>query len=504
MSNHLMSVSSTTTWRTSEMRIQTDTVRGEHAAAWVQTVEQSPPDAVERPGPARRRVLFITYNFPPSTRVGAASCHQIARNLPRHGWDPVILSAAERDHGTMSSGTPPIGPVIRTRVLPHPLTIYRRMKLALAPAAEGAPADQERVGEDVSGAAPTRVADAARRIVLGLLAIPDIYIGWLPSAVVSGRHACRRYGIDALVSSGPWWTSHLVGLILAKMTGLPWVAHFRDPWTHAPGWKPKDDVRQRVQAALERLVVTRADAVVCVTQQHSDLLRTLYPGLPPGKFTTIPNGYDEAEWEGVNCDGRRPLAGRREFVITYAGSLYEERNPAPIFRALRQLIDDGDVEADTIRFDFIGWCDTSRGRSLRDIAAEWKLGECLRLDGVLGRVDAHRRMVESGLLLLLAEDRTLLVPAKAYEYLRAGRPVLALAPGEGAVAHLFARTGGAWVLDPADHAGITGAVRSAYLAWANGEAEHLPDPTIVSEFDRARLAGDLAQLLDNLVSCRRV
>ena len=105
--------------------------------------------------------------------------------------------------------------------------------------------------------------------MLSLLGVPDVYTGWIPPAVISGMRVIRRYDVEHLFSSGPCWTSHLVGLALAWLSGLPWTAHFRDPWTgprtEMQRFKPVSALSAWMEAALERMVVRRADIVVCVT-----------------------------------------------------------------------------------------------------------------------------------------------------------------------------------------------------------------------------------------------
>jgi len=438
------------------------------------------------PRPARR-VLFITFHFPPSVEVGAYSCAQIARYLPLHGWEPIVLTSTGRQYQFVDRRVEPTAHVIRTPAFPHPLGVYRSVKSWVGRRPDGPAA-----GNESSGLGRPRSGLA--RYVLDLASIPDMYVGWLAPAIVSGLRASRRFEVRHLLSSGPCWTNHLVGLALARLTRLPWSAHFRDPWVRAMDDERSRSISHRIQGALERAVVTRADSVVCVTEQHTELLRHRYPQLPSAKFATIPNGYDEAEWEGV-VDGRGYQAAR--FVITYAGWLYEQRTPEPVFRALRSLIDRGDVDIRRLRIDLVGWCETARGQSVKAMAARWGLEGCLRIDGPLTKSETFRRLIGSSLLLLLAEGWALQVPAKAYEYLRAGRPILALTPTEGAIADLFRRTGGAWVIDNTDDERITAAVREAYMGWSAGRPSRTPDPGVVAEFDRARLARRFAAILDS-------
>jgi len=436
-----------------------------------------------------RRLLFITFHFPPSVEVGAYSCAQIARYLPRYGWEPIVLAATERNYEFADPRVEPTARVIRTLAIPNPLGVYRSLR-SRRPHAAAAP-----LAIDGSPAANGRRRKLAASLV-ALLDTPDMYLGWLAPAVLSGLRACRRLRIHHLLSSGPCWTNHLVGLILARRTRLPWTVHFRDPWVRDLDERAPAGAAHRISAALEKAVVTRAQSVVCVTSRHTTLLRQRYPHLPAEKFFTVPNGYDEAEWKGVDEEaGGRAVGTPSRFVITHAGTVYDGRTPEPLFRALRGLIDRGDVDVTRLQIDLIGWWEPGQRESIEAMAARWGLGQSVRLYGPLTKVETFRRFAASSLLLLLAERWVFQVPAKAYEYLRAGRPVLALAPSDGAVTDLFQATGGAWVVDHTDETAITAAVGEAYRDWSLGRPLRTADRGAVARFDRARLAADFAAVL---------
>jgi hypothetical protein len=190
-------------------------------------------------------------------------------------------------------------------------------------------------------------------------------------------------------------------------------------------------------------------------------------------------------------------------VVAYAGTLDDDRTPEPLFKAARGLIDQGELDGGHLRFDFVGHCGTAQGRRLVDIAAEWGLEKCLRLHGVLSKAETLAVVVRSDLLLLLAEGWPLQIPAKTYEYLRAGLPILALAPPDGAVAALMGVTGGAWVVDPSNESGIRSALRDAYRGWRQGQPTQRPDPAAVARFDRAGLVGELASVLSRIAPRHR-
>jgi glycosyltransferase involved in cell wall biosynthesis len=444
---------------------------------------------------AARRLLFVSYLYPPSLEIGARTCEQIARCLPLHGWNPTIVTARERDvdeqyldrGGSLSE---PKLPVLRTGRLPHPLFIYRRLNSLRRRESGGGSAP-------TAGELPERRKGFLRRQALSVLNSPDFYTGWVLPGVLAGLRAIRRSRAELIFSSGPYWTNHLVGLGLSYLTGLPWAAHFRDPWLTGIQPEMMEERAPRIEAALERAVVSRADAVVCVTEEHTALLRQAYPHLPAGKFATIYNGFDGAEWDGLPAaEPGAPRAAER-FVITYAGQLYMNRNPQPLLRALRALIDAGEVARERVRVDLVGWCDVSQGRRVSEIIAESGLGDCVNLTGPRSRAETLRRLAESDLLLLLAEDLTIQIPGKTFEYLKAGRPILALTP-EGCVSRLLGRTGGGWAANPADEVGIQAILRERYRQWLAGEAGPQADAEVVAGFDRRVLAGRFAELFDCL------
>src|SRR5215470_3816165 len=239
----------------------------------------SDPSIVAAPLPPQtqdaRRALFVAYQFAPSLEMGARSCVQIARYLPLYGWSPVVLTAKEkyiearyrgRDDEIAELGLPDA--IVRTRRLPHPLDFYRWLISAL-----------RRKPQDLSGAGaaepdipeywPQGAKGRLRQLILRSLCTPDIYTGWILPAIVAGLRAVRESKVEQIFSSGPFWTNHIVGLVLTYLTGLPWTAHFRDPWVTGAWQSQVRSFADRMNKWMERVVVTRATAVVSVTEEHS-------------------------------------------------------------------------------------------------------------------------------------------------------------------------------------------------------------------------------------------
>jgi glycosyltransferase involved in cell wall biosynthesis len=457
-----------------------------------------------------RRVLFISYSFPPSTEMGAYSCAQIARYLPLYGWEPVVLTVREKHIDDIFLGRDDEGRVndpelvIRTYKFPHPSDIYRRFK-SRPPDGKPSQDNDRKAVSPPNGAKDKSALRAARDLLHSLSCVPDKYNGWLIPAVAAGLRAVKQTRAGLICSSAPYFTSHLAGYWLALLTGLPWVAHFRDPWItgmHAE-FRP-DKLCFKINSALERMTISRADAVVCVTEEHAALMRAAYDQMPASKFAVVMNGFDGLEWQefiesippGDPGEGHAADAPRK-FRITYAGNLYMSRDPAPVFRALRTLIECGEIVRDEVSVELIGSCESSEGRGMAEIVSEAGVEGCVEMTGKLSHSETLRRLLRSDLLLLLAEGLVIQIPGKTFEYLKTRRPILALTC-EGAVATLLRRTGGAWVVSPDDQQGVINAVRECYRLWKCGLPGPAPDPLIVESFDRRRTTARIAELLDFL------
>jgi glycosyltransferase involved in cell wall biosynthesis len=467
-----------------------------------------------------RRVLFISYSFPPNMEMGAYTCAQIARYLPLYGWEPVVLTVKEKyvadprlnhNGADRASGS---DLVIRTHKLPHVSDIYRRFKSKIGnlPNAEcesRIEGREFRNQESEIRKSAFRIPHSAFRNLRGLLlsfsSLPDKYNGWLIPAVAAGLRAVRQTRVKLIYSSAPYFTSHLAGYWLSLLTGLPWVAHFRDPWVTGlrEEYRPRNKICFGINRALERMTVSRADAVVCVTEEHAALMRAAYDQMAASKFAVVMNGFDGLEWqeaiESLPTAERYAAGAPRKFRVTYAGNLYMKRNPSPLFRAMRTLIDCGEIARDEVSVELIGSCESSEGRGMADLVSEAGIEGCVEMRGRLSHSETLRRLLQSDLLLLLAEELVVQIPGKTFEYLKTRRPILALAC-EGAVAKLLRRTGGAWVVNPNDQPGVINAVRECYRLWKWGHPGPAPDPRIVESFDRRRTTARIADLLDFLAS----
>jgi glycosyltransferase involved in cell wall biosynthesis len=339
-----------------------------------------------------------------------------------------------------------------------------------------------------------------RGVYPALLALPDVWIGWLPWALRGARGLIAADPIDVVYSTSPHATAHLVARRIAAQTRVPWVTDFRDPWIEDPPepGTPNGIVYRHVNRWLERDVVRRSAAVVASTEHLRDLLRDRYHLERREKFHVIANGYDEADFALLPARSERPSKRLR---IVHAGSINAGfRDPRPVFAALRRLIAQGKLRADECEIRFVGPGDYGDSAEVRSAIDEAGLGSAVELTARVPYEEALKELTSADILLLLqaSDDTVGLVPAKLYEYLRAGRPVLAFVR-DGAVTEILHATGGGWAADPRTCSAIDAALADAIGAWRSGNlGEHCANFDALRRYERRSLAGELARLFDRV------
>jgi glycosyltransferase involved in cell wall biosynthesis len=418
---------------------------------------------------AVRHVVFVAFHYPPeASSSGVLRTLKYTRYLAEFGWRVTVISPETSAYAVcdpnLEAQIPSSTRVIRTRYL------NTRRHLA------------------VGGVYPA------------LLALPDVWIGWWPWAVAAGKRLLAEDPFDAIYSTSPHATSHLIAGRLAALSGKPWVIDFRDPWVEDPPepGTPNGPVFRNVNRWLERWVVNRSSAIVTSTSHLRDLLRGRYADLPDGKVHAILNGYDEADFAGLSTE---PKPRGKRLRIVHAGSVNPEfRDPRPLLTAVGTLIREGQILASECEIEFIGGGPYGDSREVADAIERAGLAGVVAFLPRVPYEESLLRLTGADLLLLLqASDDTIgLVPAKLYEYLRAQKPTLALVR-TGAVTEVLERTGGGWCVDPADGRALASILAEVVREWRDDRlAAHRADLEALRRFDRRALAGELAGVLQGI------
>ena len=447
-----------------------------------------------------RYVLLIAYYWPPSTEVAVVRVEKLARHLTKLGWKPIILTVNPWHYEHISrSESEETFSVLRTPAFISPLKGYATVKMMIQRLRRRSRVFSEGHGSYGEPHNESFVA-TARRLCLSLLFTPDEFQGWLPFAIYRAISSIKKYNIRNVITSGPPFTSHLVGLAVKKWQGthINWVADFRDPWV-ACEQRPAlitSAMSDHVNLFLEKHVTLNADHIVCVTPSMTEEYRKRYPLVSDAVWETITNGFELSEFESI-----RPIMPSAKFTISYVGSIEYERSPECLFRAVTELCKEGAFEKRSISIRLIGKCDLMQGRQTREVIRTHDLDGVVELVGTVTRSDALQEMINAHVLLLLANGQRLQVPGKAYEYIGARRFILAITENHGATADLIRRIGCGAVLHPSDHRSIKRVLKDCYEEFVRQDLNRSNDfpadsLAILREYEWHALGRQYETLLD--------
>ena len=412
-----------------------------------------------------KRVLIVAYHFPPiAGSSGVLRALKLCRYLPENGWQPTVLA-------------------------PHPRAYER--------------ADPSQLSDIPAGVEVLRTSayDTQRHLSIrgryfGWMAQPDRWVSWVLSAVPAGLRAIRREKIDAIYSTFPVPSAVLIGSLLHRLTGKPWIVDLRDSMTEED--YPRDPAVRRRLRKLEARVVRDASRILFTAASAIRIYRQRYPELTADRCLLVPNGYDEDDFQNIAESAAADSRSDRPLRLLHLGLLYPaERDPRPFFRAIARLKKEGRVSAGSLRVD------------LRASGYESLYAEMLRETGVEDIVHLlpplpYREALRDGaqadaLLLFQAANCDHQIPAKTFEYLRLRRPILALTSETGDTAALLRSTGGATLLDLASEEAIYAAL-PAFLETIARHAHPMPDDGTVQKYSRRSQAAAVAQCLTEVLN----
>jgi glycosyltransferase involved in cell wall biosynthesis len=344
-----------------------------------------------------------------------------------------------------------------------------------------------------AGKQPTmldRFLRSTAAFVRSCLYFPDEAIGWVPFGLREALRLHRAEKFAVVYTTSPPGSTLLIGFFLKLFTGVRWVAEFRDPWY--PSDRP---LRRRLERWLHALILRKADTLLAVTDGYAEELRSTY-GVRSPKVAVVRNGFDEADFR-VGLNGDRSFFPKGYIHLTHIGTIYPHSG-GRFFPALRELVREFPDVKQRLRINIIGYPDGETFRYSR----EEDLRDIVTIRSFVNHTDALLAMRSSACLLLFYGDpyfSRVCVPGKIYEYLRVGRPIFALSV-EGGLKQIIEEGNAGWVVHPDDVQGIKQRLR----ALAFGDQERLSQcaaaPEFVEQFRYDRLAGKLAEVLDQTVS----
>ena len=429
-----------------------------------------------------KKVLIITYYWPPSGGAGVQRWLKFAKYLPQYGWEPIIYTPENPEYPSIDysfeKDIPSGIQVLKTSIW-EPYNIYRNLTGKKHQAINaGFISENKRQGWK----------DKLSIWIRGNFLIPDPRRFWIKPSVQYLTDYLQKNPVDVIITTGPPHSMHMIGIGLKKnFPALPWLADFRDPWTNIDFYKELNltVLADTIHHRLEKKIVQSADQVLVV----SDEMKQEYELLKPKKIHVISNGYDEEDNQKaiVQLDDK--------FTISHIGTLNAARNPKTIWKVLSELcIEKPEFKNDLI-IQLIGKIDFS---VLEDIRSYVLQDQLLKID-YLSHSEAIAKQRSSQVLLLLINNSGNakgILTGKFYEYLAAKRPILGVGPTDGEASTVLKETGGGVMVDFQDEAATKKSILNYYIQY---KSNSLNVHTVsVERYSRRSLTGELANLLNSL------
>jgi glycosyltransferase involved in cell wall biosynthesis len=426
-----------------------------------------------------RRVLMISAVFPPVGGPGVQRSAKFAKYLPAFGWTPVVWCAGHLE------GLPLDDTLLAE--LPDEVSILSfegrsvgsRLRRGLWRRGRSASA-----GARASRKVAEWLADRdARRLV------PDVMARWARESIVALRSIVRRERFDAIYSTYTPASNHVIARALHRATGWPWIADFRDLWTDDYTYVGHDARRRAAERALEQTILEEADRVIGVTARQTAILAARVPSAPE-KFVTITNGFDPADFREPPRR-RDPRASGGRFVLAHVGRFDHWRTGDALMEGLRRFAASLGEEREGVELRIVGHAGAQgrEGLARAEVPATFT--------GYVTHRDAVGEMRAADALLLSVPDgrnADTVVPAKLFEYLAAGRPILVVGPVDGA-AERIVRECRAGVTAEFEGQRVALGLRQMYEAWRGGRPLGGCPTDLLEPFSRVTQAGQLAALL---------
>lgn len=436
-----------------------------------------------------KKVLIITYYWYPSGGAGVQRWLKFFKYLPQFGWKPVVYTPENPEmpviDESLAKDLPENPEVLKTKIR-EPYSVYKFIS--------GRKKEDRINSAFLSEHKKPAFTEKISVWIRGNLFIPDARKFWIRPSVKFLSEYLEKNKVDALVSTGPPHSMHLIAMKLKKKFNIPWLADFRDPWTHIDYYNdlmltPWADRRHH---QLEKKVLETADAVVAVGPQMKREFSEMTDDKTKTKadrFFVITNGYDEED------DCRIPVSPSVKFSLAHVGSLVKSRNPELLWQVLKELLNEIPELKNDLEICLTGKIDFSVMESLESHG----LVPYLKKTDYINHSQVMCEMKKAQVLLLLvnkAPNEKGILTGKLFEYLAARRPVLCIGPEDGDTAQIISETHSGVTVDSRNHVRMKSVVKSFYEKFRQGNTE--AGSSGIEKFSRKNLTASLAEILNRI------
>jgi len=426
----------------------------------------------------QKKILIITYYWPPAGGPGVQRWLKFAKYLPESGWNPVIYTPENPSYPLLDESllkdVPQNIEIVKTKIW-EPYQLAEKLNKSNKKFKAG----QFDVGKNQSWKSRLSIW------VRGNFFIPDARVFWVKPSIKFLEQYLKENKIDVLVTSGPPHSLHMIGLGLKKkLPNLKWIADFRDPWTEISYYKhlklTKSSDRKHRQ--LESAVFKNADITLATSYTDAENFRKA-----GANAVCITNGFDESD-----ASATHEKSQEKAFTLSYIGVLEQLRNPENLWKVLDELVKENQEFADHFTLKFAGRVDD---KILQSIESSNLKNHILNL-GYISHDKAVEEMANSNLLLITNfpnESSKGIIPGKIFEYLATGKHIISFGPTGADVSRILAETGAGKHFGYEDSKAVKDFILEKYELWKNGNL--LKNTQNIEQFSRKNLTEKLVEIL---------
>jgi glycosyltransferase involved in cell wall biosynthesis len=429
-----------------------------------------------------KKLLVITYYWPPMSGGGVQRILKFCKYLPEFGYAPIVISGDEtRDVTLIDESLTADTADISNHKIPFWFNPVRWLA-----------SSNPSAGHQASAPSPLKllIRKVSEFMWLNVL-IPDSKIGWYRPVKHKISDLLKHHAFDGFITTGPPYTAHLIGRFIKKRYGLPWLADIRDPWVENAYYNIayRFGFVKSIHRRLEKKVLNGADTIITVGEHLAELLGQKTDSK---KIHVIYNGFDTQDFADMHPE---PL--RSHFRLGYYGSMNEQQVPMLFIKHLGRLLQEDKAFSDTFRWDIFGTITSGALQAVRTYIPE----ENLSIYPPVSHIELHEEYKKEQVLLLLINNielNKLIITGKIFEYFSAGWPILGVGPVGGEAAGLIEKSNTGKLFSHEDEIGPVAWLRSLHAKWQSHELEQRR--VTDARFERKQQTAHLAQILDHMLN----
>ena len=400
-----------------------------------------------------KKVLIITYYWPPSGAIGVHRCLKFAKYLKKMGWEPIVYTAKDAQYPYLDDSNfkhiPKNITVLKGRII-EPFNLFKIISGRK---------------KDAVLTNPVQVRDKKQKFIdklsiwiRGNFFIPDARSLWIRPSVKLLSKYLRDNPVDAIISNGPPHTNTTIAYKLSEKLNIPWLADYQDPWTQID--YHNEFMLTKFATKKHERMEQKAFKIAKKTTIASPSWKKDLESIGAKNVDVIFWGYDEDDFIGFNANKNN------DFIISHAGLFGHDRNPIEFFNALKDLKKENKLFAKNLKIKLAGPIDYSVKQSLEDAG----LSENTTLLGSIPRNDALQLTLDSSLLLLplnKADNAMGRIPGKLFEQMRSYNPILCLGPEGSDVENIITETKTGKSFKYSDYNGIKQYILEVFTNFTN-------------------------------------